>query len=55
MAGQTILWRYIIQTDYRVIAIYTTAHTPLAAAAVPWTAQPTLDTADVFVFNQLYC
>jgi len=54
MAGQTILWRYITQTDYRAIAIYTTAHTPLAAAALPWTAHPTLDTASVFVFNQ-YC
>ena len=54
-AGQTILWWYFTQTDYRVIAIYTTAHTLLTAAAVPWTAQPTLDTANVFVFNQLYC
>ena len=28
---------------------------PVTAAAVPWTAQPMLDTANVFVFNQLYC
>jgi len=33
-ARQTILWRCITQTDYRVIAIYTTAHTPLTAAGL---------------------
>ena len=34
--GQMILWRYITQTDYRVIAIYTTA--PCGTfSQLPWT------------------